>query len=56
VVGALVDQGVLGNLVELYLPDLHAKIADLGAKLTTTVLVKMFIYAFIKNYLQMIIY
>lgn len=30
VVGALVDQGVLGNLVELHLPDLHAKIADLG--------------------------
>ncbi len=26
------DQGVLGDLVELYLPDLHAKIADLGAK------------------------
>ena len=30
VVGALVDQGVLEDLVRSHLPDLHAKISDLG--------------------------
>jgi hypothetical protein len=35
VVGALVDQGVLSSLVELHLPDLHAKIADLGGHSST---------------------
>ena len=30
VVGALVDQGVMDHLVLTHLPDLHAKISDLG--------------------------
>merc|ERR1719347_963723 len=30
VVGALVDQGVMDHLVQTHLPDLHAKISDLG--------------------------
>ena len=30
VVGALVDQSVMGHLVQTHLPDLHAKISDLG--------------------------